>query len=250
MRSWMQRSGLGDVSPSQFVAVSGSVGIVTAMAMSLLLGFGVPALVIGVAASLAPGGMWRRRRVLAAEAARQSWPTIIEELRVRVGSVGRPVPQALLEAGLRGPIEVRPAFRAAQREWVLTTDFPRTVAVLKDRLRDPTADAVCETLLVVHEVGGDLDSRLAALAEDRRIALGEHSEAEARQAGARLARWFVIIVPAGMAFAGASLGDGREAYRSSGGQVATAVAIGLIALCWWWAGRIMTISDERRVFDR
>ena len=105
----------------------------------------------------------RRRR-----AAREAWPRLIEELRVLTGSVGRSIPQALLEVGLRGPVELRSAFEAAQREWSLTTDLGRTIGVLKDRLDDPTADAACETLLVAAEVGGDIDARLAALAEDRR----------------------------------------------------------------------------------
>ena len=53
------------------------------------------------------------------------------------------MPQALFEAGGRAPGSLRPAFAAAQREWLLTTDFERTVAVLQarlaDRLRTPPA---------------------------------------------------------------------------------------------------------------
>jgi len=209
----------------------------------------VPALAIGVAASFGPAALWRRRRRAAHDAAAESWPRMIEELRVLTGSVGRPVPQALLEVGLHGPVELRGAFEAAQREWSLTTDFERLVSTLKDRLDDPTADATCETLLVAHQVGGDLDPRLAALAEDRRVDLRDRKESEARQAGARLARWFVIIVPMGMGFAGVNLGDGAEAFNSPGGQVAAAAAIALIVGCWWWAGRIMQLPRERRVFD-
>ncbi len=250
LRGWMIRSGLEDVSPRQFLTVSVGVGAGVALATSTLLGFGVPAVAVGVCGALAPAAVWRRRRARVRSVARESWPGIIEEVRVRVGAIGRSIPHTLIEAGLRAQAEVRPAFLAAQREWTLTTDFARTTSVLKDRLQDPTADAVCETLLVVQEVGGDLDSRLEALAEDRRVALRDRAEAEARQAGARLARWFVIIVPAGMAFAGLSLGDGSDAYRSGGGQIATVGAIGLVALCWWWAGRIMQVADERRVFDR
>ena len=84
---------------------------------------------------------------------------MLEELRLLTGSVGRSIPQALFEVGRRAPAEWRPAFAAAEREWLLTTDFARTTALLKDRLADPTADVVCETLLVAHEVGGsDLEA--------------------------------------------------------------------------------------------
>jgi len=248
--AWMRRSGLDHVSPRQFVAVSIATGVASAVASAAMLGAGIPAAIIGLAAATAPATAWRRRRSAARDVARESWPRIIEEIRVLTGSAGRPVPQALFEAGLRGPHELHGAFAAAQREWALTTDFGRATAELKGRLEDPAADAVCETLLVVHEVGGDLDRRLAALAEDRRIALRDHKEAEVRLAGARLARWFVVVVPIGMAFAGLSLGEGAAAYRTVGGQAASGIALGLVAVCWWWAGRIMTVPTERRVFDR
>ena len=91
---------------------------------------------------------------------------------------------------------MRPAFGAAQREWLLSTDFTRTIRVLKSGLADPTADAACETLLVAHEVGGtDLDRRLEALIDDRIQDTQGRKDARAQQAGARFARRFVLIVP-------------------------------------------------------
>ena len=101
------------------------------------------------------------------------------------------------------PSALRPAFAAAQREWLLSTDFARTVAVLKAGLADPTADAACETLLVAHEVGGaDLDRRLRALADDRTLDVQGRKDARSRQAGVRFARRFVLLVPLGMAMVG------------------------------------------------
>jgi len=114
---------------------------------------------------------------------------------------------------------------ALARVLAAATSIERTVTVLKDRLADPTADATCETLLVVHEVGGELDRRLASLAEDRRRDLNDRRDAQARLAGARTARLFVILVPLGMAVAGLNVGDGREAYRSTVGQILVVAAI-------------------------
>lgn len=250
LRRWLTRTGLEAVSPRQFVAVSVGVAAVGAVAWWIVIGSGVPMLVVAAATGAVPTTVWRRRGAATRTATLEAWPRMIEEIRVRVGSVGQSIPQALLETGLCAPDPIHAAFVAAQRQWALTTDFESTVGVLKDALADPTADAVCETLLVIQQVGGDPDAHLEALAVDRRADLRERREADARSAGARLARWFVIIVPAGMAFAGLNLGDGRVAYGSSGGQVATVVAITMVAGCWWWAGRIMATPDQRRVFDR
>lgn len=250
LQAWLTRTGLGNVSPRQFLGVSVSVSIAAAALWGLLMGPGVSMLAVAAVAGTIPTSIWRRRHCAATAATLEAWPRMIEEIRVRVGSVGQPIPQALLDTGLSAPEPIRAAFVAAQREWTLTTDFGRVIGVLKDTLADPTADTVCETLLVVHDVGGDLDTRLEDLASDRRADLRERREADARSAGARLARWFVVIVPAGMAFAGLSLGDGRSAYTSPAGQAATAFAVAMVAACWWWAGRIMATPPQRRVFDR
>ncbi len=246
----LRRAGLDGVSPAQFAATVIGVAVGAAVAASVVIGPGVGALVVGAAAGAGPIALWRSRRTAARRAAQEHWPRLIEELRVMTGPMGRPIPQALLEVGARGPVELRPAFAAAQREWSLTTDFERTVSVLKDRLADPTADATCETLLVVHEVGGDLDPRLAALAEDRRRDLHDRKDAHAKLAGARTARWFVVVVPVGMAIAGLNVGDGRSAYRTATGQVLVIVGIAMVAACWAWAGRLMRLPVEERVFNR
>ena len=160
------------------------------------------------------------------------------------------IPRALFEVGLRGPEELRPAFRAAQREWPVTTDFARTTALLKDLLDSGTADVVCETLLVANELGAvDLDRRLAELAEDRRRG---HLRPPRRASPSRPASGSpdgsCVIVPVGMALAGMSLGDGRAAYQTAIGQALVAAGVAMVAICWIWSGRMLRLPDEQRVF--
>jgi tight adherence protein B len=210
----------------------------------------LPAIVTALFAGSFPLSAYRRRRLAQRAAAMDAWPRLLEELRIMTSSLGRSIPQALFEVGTRAPSEMRPAFDAAQREWLLSTDFSRTVRVLKAALADPTADAACETLLVAHEVGGaDLDRRLLALIDDRIQDTQGRKDARAKQAGARFARRFVLIVPAGMALAGMSVGTGRAAYQTATGQALVVVAIALVIACWIWAGRIMVLPEEQRVFD-
>jgi tight adherence protein B len=174
---------------------------------------------------------------------------MIEEIRILTSAVGRSIPQALFDVGRRGPTELRPAFAAAQREWMISTDLDRTVAVLKVQLADPTADAALETLLIAHELGGtDLDNRLEALIEDRIIDTQGRKDARAKQSGVRFARRFVLLVPFGMALAGMSVGNGRDAYQTASGQLLVLFAIGMVVLCWLWAGRLMKLPEEERVF--
>jgi len=248
---WLREAGLEGVDGHQVAAALLLLGALGTLVGALVFGPGPACVVVGVLSAIAPLGSFRARRARRRAAALDAWPRLIDEVRVLTGSSGRSIPHALFEVGERGPTELRPAFAAAQREWLLSTDLDHSLAVLRERLADPTADAVCETLVVAHQLGGtDLDARLRALADDRSRDLQDRKDAMARQAGARFARRFVLLVPAGMALAGLGIGDGRAAYATSSGQAMVVVAVGLVAACWWWAGRIMALPDDDRVFTR
>jgi tight adherence protein B len=243
------QAGIGDVSVRQFATVTGMLAALGAVAGLAMFGGAIPALVLALCAAAAPLASYRVRRQRLRATAQEAWPRLIEEIRIRTSGLGRSVPQALFEAGERAPGSLRPAFAAAQREWVLSTDFERTVAVLKDGLADPTADAACETLLVAHEIGGsDLDRRLEALIEDRVIDVQGRKDARSRQAGVRFARRFVLLVPLGMALVGMSVGNGRAAYATPWGQTMVVVGIASVVACWVWAGRLLRLPEEQRVF--
>lgn len=247
---WLVQAGLEDVDTRQFGVVTGGLVALGALAGLGLFGGPLPALALGMCLGAIPLASYRVRRTQLRSVSQEAWPRIIEEIRILTSSLGRSVPQALFEAGQRAPASMRPAFVAAQREWLLSTDFERTVRLLKSGLADPTADAACETLLVAHEVGGtDLDRRLEALIEDRVIDVQGRKDARSKQAGVRFARRFVLFVPLGMALVGMSIGNGRAAYATPGGQVMVVIGIGAVVVCWAWGGRLLALPQEERVFD-
>ncbi len=249
LRQWLAQAGLEDVEPAEFLAVMACLFTVGLAGAFALFGGVLPALVAGAFAATLPVASYRGRRERRRSESREAWPRMIEEIRLHTGSLGRSIPHALFEVGRQAPEELRPAFAAGEREWLISTDFARTVAVLKERLADATADATLETLLVAHEVGGsDLDRRLASLVEDRVQDLQGRKDARAKQAGVRFARRFVLIVPLGMTLAGLSIGTGRDAYRTFGGQLAVALGLVCVAACWLWAGRLLELPEEERVF--
>jgi tight adherence protein B len=250
-REWLDQAGLDGVRPQEFVAVVAGLFLVGGLAGYAVFGGPSTALVCGGFAASAPVLSYRNRRRRRRERAQQAWPGMLEEMRLLTGTLGRSIPQALFEVGRRGPDEMRAAFDAAHREWLISTDFSRTLDLLRAGLADPTADAVCETLLIAHEVGGaDLDGRLAALIEDRIQDTSGRKDARAKQAGVRFARRFVLIVPFGMALAGMSVGNGRAAYAAPTGQLIVLAAVALVIACWLWAGQFMKLPDEHRVFSR
>jgi len=247
---WLAQAGLEDVDQREFIAVLCALALLGAIVGWVLFAGILSALALALLGASFPIGAYRRRRTTRKALALDAWPRLIEEIRVLTGSLGHSIPQALFEVGRRGPEELRPSFAAAHREWLISTDFERTIGVLKTRLADATADVVCETLLVAHQVGGsEIGRRLEALAEDRTQDAQGRKDARSRQAGARFARRFVLFVPLGMALAGMSVGNGRSAYRTLTGQTFVLIGIALVAVCWLWAGRVMQLPDEERVFS-
>ena len=249
VQDWLVQAGLAEVRLAELVAVMSALFVVGAGIAFAVFGGVVPPLAAGGATASVPVAAARSRRDRRRRLARDAWPQMIEEIRIKATTVGRSIPQALFEVGRSAPADLRPAFEAAHREWLLSTDFARTLSVLKALLADATADTVCETLLVAHQVGGTEVSRvLTALVDDRLLDLQGRKDAEARQAGARFARRFVLIVPLGMALVGLTIGDGRAAYQTPAGQLLVLVGLGLMGVCWVWAGQIMRLPDEQRVF--
>ncbi len=248
---WLVQAGLHDVNRREFITVIAALAVLGGAVGALLFGGLLPALLLAIFGMSFPVTSYRRRRDARLATALDAWPRMIEEIRILTVTVGRSIPQAVFEVGRRAPAELQPAFANAYREWTLSTDFRRTLALLKAQLADPTADMVCETLLIAHEVGGsDVDKRLEALADDRQQDLQSRKDARAKQAGARFARLFVLLVPLGMALAGMSVGNGRAAYQTATGQLLVCLAIAMVVLCWIWAGRVMRLPRPPRVFSQ
>lgn len=247
--SLISKWGLGDLNPAALLAAMCVVAVLGFAFGLLLFGTPIPALLLGGFAAISPVGVARVRHERLVDSAHHAWPAIIEEIRLLTGTLGRSIPQATFEVGLRSHEGLRPAFEAAHREWLISTDFGRSLEVLKQQLGHNTADIVAETLLTAHELGGgEVGNRLGALASDRMTDQRHRRDAHARQAGVRFARWFTLIVPLGMATTGLSIGDGRQAYGTPIGQALVVVALILIVACWLWAGRIMALPKEDRVF--
>lgn len=249
LQDLLVQAGLDRTRVVELVAVEAVLFVIAAAFGYAVYGGFPAAFAAGLVAAAIPVISARNRRRDRLARAREAWPRMLEEIRLQVVTLGRSIPQALLSVGARGPEELRPAFALAHREWLLSTDLDRTLEVLKTNLADPTADTVCETLLIAHEVGGtDIDRRLRALIDDRIEDLQGRKDARAKQAAVRFARWFVLIVPIGMALVGLSIGDGRSAFQTATGQLWVLVAFAMMGGCWLWAGYLLRLPEEERVF--
>jgi tight adherence protein B len=201
-----------------------------------LLGLLLPSVVISLRAAA-------RRR-----AARLVWPDVVDQL-VSAVRAGQSLPDSISSLATSGPLATRDPFLLFDQDYRATGNFGMCVSELKERLADPTADRILETLRMSRDVGGsELTTVLRNLASYLRQEVAIRSEVEARQSwvvnAARLgvaAPWIVLLLLATRPEAAAAYNTSAGAALISAGLAVTVVAYRIMIA----VGRI---PEERRWF--
>jgi tight adherence protein B len=215
------------------------VAIVPVVALGIaagLVGLGVPVVVIGSRAR-------RRRRLL-----RAAWPDLVDHLVAGIRS-GQSLSDAVTSLGEVGPAELRDPFREFGRTVTATGAMGGAFDDLKQRLADPVADRIVETLRMAREVGGtELPSILRALAATLRQEAAVRSEVEARQSwvlnAARLgvaAPWIVLLLLA-------TRPEAAAAYNSPAGVTLLVVGFVVTVVAYRIMIALGRLPEERRWF--
>jgi tight adherence protein B len=152
-------------------------------------------------AGYAPCGLVRMRARRRRASLRELWPDAVDNITSGVRA-GLALPEALSQLAIRGPEELRPAFRAFAEDYRSSGRFHDCLDRLKSRLSDPVGDRLIESLRIAREVGGsDLGRLLRTLSTFLREDSRTRSELEARQGwtvnAARLAvaaPWVVLAM--------------------------------------------------------
>jgi tight adherence protein B len=185
----------------------------------------------------------RRRRSLM----RDLWPDIVDNIASAVRA-GLALPEALSQLTIRGPVELRPAFAAFAEDYRATGRFHECLDRLKERLNDPVADRLIESLRIAREVGGsDLGRLLRTLSSFLREDARTRSELETRQGwtinAARLAvaaPWFILAMLS-------TRPNALQAYSSSAGVLVLAIGGALSLVAYRVMVRVGRLPEEARV---
>jgi len=184
----------------------------------------------------------RRRSVM-----RDLWPDVVDNIGSAVRA-GLALPEALSQLTVRGPEELRPAFAAFAEDYRATGRFQECLDRLKDRLSDPVADRLIESLRIAREVGGsDLGRLLRTLSAFLREDARTRGELETRQGwtvnAARLAVAAPWIVLAMLATRPGSL----QAYSRPAGVLVLAIGGALCLVAYRVMVRVGRLPQEGRV---
>lgn len=231
MRDDLVRVGLGTVPPAAVPALSAGLGLVVVAAVWAPSGAVVPALALGLVASLLPTLVLRAAARRRTTALREVWPEAVDHIASAIRA-GMSLPEALVQLGRTGPEQLQPAFVEFSRDYQASGDFSNSLDRLKVRLADPVGDRIVEALRITRDVGGtDLGVLLRTLSSFLREDARTRSELEARQSwtinAARLALAAPWIVLALMS----TRPQAAQAYDSTAGLVMILIggAVSLVA---------------------
>jgi tight adherence protein B len=185
----------------------------------------------------------RRRRAVM----RDLWPDVVDNIGSAVRA-GLALPEALSQLTIRGPEELRPAFAAFAEDYRATGRFQECLDRLKERLSDPVADRLIESLRIAREVGGsDLGRLLRTLSTFLREDARTRAELETRQGwtinAARLAvaaPWIVLAMLS-------TRPDSLQAYSQPAGALVLAIGGALSFVAYRVMVRVGRLPEEGRV---
>jgi tight adherence protein B len=244
----LAQAGLARVPVATVIVVSlitSAVALAVTFALLPIVPLALAAALFGVAL---PWVVISLRAASRRRAARLVWPDVVDQL-VSAVRAGQSLPDSIASLATSGPPATREPFATFEQDYRATGNFGMCVTELKDRLADPTADRILETLRMSREVGGsELTTVLRNLASYLRQEAAIRSEVEARQSwvinAARLgvaAPWIVLLLLATRPEAAAAYNTSAGAALVVAGLVVTVVAYRVMIA----VGRI---PEERRWF--
>lgn len=249
LRDRMTQAGLHAVSIPTLFVVAVILGAASAATVFAIVPVTALAAVAGIVAFILPLVLIAARARASRRAARTIWPDLVDHLVSAVRS-GLALPDSVITLARTGSPIARDAFGSFERDYRATGDFGLCLDELKERLADPVADRVLETLRMSREVGGsELTTVLRNLASYLRQEAAIRSEVEARQSwvvnAARLgvaAPWVILVLLS-------SRPEAASAYNSSTGIALIVGGLAVSVVAYRVMLAIGRIPEERRWFQ-
>ena len=247
LRDDLVQAGYPTVTPRTLLVGCAAAFLLVFLFVYAVVGVPAIALCFGLMAAWGPYALVRMRARQRRNRLRDLWPDAVDNITSAVRA-GMSLPEAVSQLGLRGPEELRPAFQAFAQDYRITGRFHDCLDRLKERLSDPVADRLIESLRIAREVGGsDLGRLLRTLSVFLREDSRTRSELETRQSwtvnAARLAvaaPWIVLAMLS-------TRPESVQAYSTGTGALVLLFGAAMTAVAYWVMVRIGRLPEDERV---
>ncbi|NLT26748.1 MAG: type II secretion system protein F [Microbacteriaceae bacterium] len=242
------RAGVDRMPAVALLALAGVLGLLVGAAALAATGIVVLGAIGLVAGAQAPFALVRLRAGQRRRQNRGAWPDVVDHLVASVRS-GLGLADAVEQLARTGPEPLRADFAHFGRRYRATGSFGHAVAETKERLADPTADRLLETLRMAREVGGtELVGVLRSLGGHLREEQAVRLEAEARQGWVLNAARLGVVAPWLVLLMLASRPEAAAAYNTPVGGAVILVGLGVSAIAYRLMLAIGRFRDEGRWF--
>lgn len=248
MRNALVQAGLDRVNPGVLLVVAAGCASSCGAIGWAALGVAALGVIAGMAGFALPFALiaWRARQ--RRRATRVVWPDVVDHLVSGLRS-GLSLAEALGALGDVGPQATRAAFRAFRHDVEVTGDLGRALDSLKQRLADPVADRIVESLRMAREVGGtEITGVLRTLSSFLRQDAALRSEVDARQSWIRNAARLGVAAPWIVLLLLATRPEAARAYDSPAGGVLLGVGFVVSLVAYRLMITLGRLPDERRWF--
>ena len=246
-RDLLVQAGVEGVTPAQLVCASVVLAVLVFVVVLATSRVVVIAAVFGGFGALLPLGLVRHRRAQRAVELREVWPEAVDNLASAVRA-GLSLPEALTQLGVRGPEQLRSAFRRFGEDYRATGRFAESLDRLKDNLADPVGDRVVEALRLAREVGGtDLGRLLRTLSAFLREDARTRAELQTRQGWTVNAARLALAAPWALLLLLSTRPEAVAAYGSAAGALVLLAGGGTSLLAYRVMLHVARLPDEQRV---
>lgn len=244
---FLKRAGLPHVGPRDFVLFSPGSGLALGLVAEILLGWPVVSILVALVGGAVPFAYYVRRHDRQVATLQVALVEAIEQLRDSIRA-GLSVQDALAGLARHGPEALRPEFLRLTHDLRLSS-FESALSDLGERLSDPLADTVVQTLVLNDRLGGhNVSQVLDRLAHATRAQLRIQEEIRAYQARNVLSARIVAAVPLFVLVGVRAVSPRYLAiFDDPWGQLILAgclvsIAVGYAAMLW-----LTRLPGERRV---
>jgi tight adherence protein B len=218
----LAQAGYGAVRPHQIYALCVALAGIAFVVVTAVSRAPVVGLAFAGFAAYAPVALVSHRRGQRSIQLRELWPEVVDNLASAVRA-GMSLPEAVAQVAVRGPIPLRPSFRAFAVDYSASGRFGACLDRLKGRLADPVGDRVVESMRIARDVGGsDLGRLLRTLSVFLREDARTRAELETRQGWTVGAARLALVAP-WLVLAMLAVRPGTvSAYNSAAGAIVLA----------------------------
>ncbi len=249
IRRDLDQAELAWLAPIRLALFSGVLAMLAGVLVAAMTQAWAVGVVTVVLVGWLPIALVRARARSRREQLRALWPDVVDNIASAIRA-GLSLPEALGAIGQRGPSQLRPPFTEFAENYRVSGRFQECLDLLKERLADPVADRLIESVRIARDVGGsDLGRLLRTLSSFLREE--EHSRAEMRTRqswtvnAARLAvaaPWLVLAMLA-------TRPGALQAYARPTGALVLVFGAGCTAFAYRLMIRLARLPEEERVLQ-